>query len=39
MSWNAQDSPGDPSEAEGGSTQKRDIVGETILDSYCDITG
>lgn len=31
MSLNAQDSLGDPSGAEGGSTQRRDIVGKPFL--------
>lgn len=38
MSLNAQDSLGDPSGAEGGSTQRRDIVGEILLGSCCDIS-
>lgn len=37
MSWNAQDSMGGPLGAEGGNTQRKDIVGKTLLDSYCDI--
>lgn len=31
MSWNARDSMGGPLGAEGGNTQRKDIVGKTLL--------